>query len=169
MKVNLMNEFPAFTQRCTEVSASVYVPLSVSVYVPLSVSVSIYVPVSVCLCLYLSLSVSASVSLPLSLLPFLCFRVFSPSTLPLFSHPLPFSTYLSPPFSLCPFHSLPFLLPSPTIFLPVFFCSVYSNPSSLFLYTPFSLHFLLYSLASLPSYLLFLFPPIPILHHLCLL
>ena len=69
MKVILMNEVHAFTQRCTEVSASVYVPLSVSVYVPLSVSVSIYVPVSVCLRLYLSLSVSASVSLPLSLLP----------------------------------------------------------------------------------------------------
>ena len=163
-----MNEFPAFTQRCTEVSASVYVPLSVSVYVPLSVSVSIYVPVSVCLRLYLSLSVSASVSLPLYLLPFLCFRVFLH---PLFLYSLTLSlsphTYLLPsPFALFILFLFSFL-PLPSSFQ--FFCSVYSNTSSLFLYTPFSLHFLLYSLASLPSYLLFLFPPIPILHHLCLL
>ena len=146
---------------------SMFLSLSLSMFLSLSLSLfmflSLFVFVSICLCQSLPQFLFLSPSFPSCALEFFLHPLFLYSlTLSLSPH-----TYLLPsPFALFILFLFSFL-PLPSSFQ--FFCSVYSNTSSLFLYTPFSLHFLLYSLASLPSYLLFLFPPIPILHHLCLL
>ena len=146
---------------------SMFLSLSLSMFLSLSLSLfmflSLFVFVSICLCQSLPQFLFLSPSFPSCALEFFLHPLFLYSlTLSLSPH-----TYLLPsPFALFILFLFSFL-PLPSSFQ--FFCSVYSNTSSLFLYTPFSLHFLLYSLASLPSYLLFLFLPIPILHHLCLL